>query len=258
MRMRRIVVGVLSIGALWCAAAQAQDVLELRDGTIVRGRFMGGTAETVRFEGDRGLDVFQRGEILALTFSAGTSTPPPPAAAPAPAPAPAPPPAPTPTRVTLPAGTMLIVRMDSTVGTRNSREGERFQARLAHDLESGGVVVAPAGTPVLGVVRRAQQAGRVAGRSELRLQLREINLGGTLIPIRTGNFSETGQSSFRDTARNAGLGAGIGAAFGGGEGAARGAAIGGATAVLREGNSITIPAGAILEFRLQDALVHTP
>lgn len=255
----RWIVAVLAVISTVCAA-YAQDVLELRNGTIVRGRFLGGTAETVRFEGERGLEVFQRSELIALTFSGSAAAAPPieTVSAPPPAPPPAPAPPPRPSRVTLPSGTMLIVRMDSTISTRNSREGERFQATLAHDLEAGGIVVAPAGTPVLGRVNRLEQAGRLAGRSELRLQLREINLNGTLVPIRTGNFSETGQSSFRGTARNAGLGAGIGAAFGGGEGAARGAAIGGATAVLREGNAITIPAGAILEFRLQDALVVTP
>jgi len=109
---------------------------------------------------------------------------------------------------------------------------------------------------VFGRVTTVRTAGRVAGRPELALQLRELDINGTLVRIRTGNFSDTGASSFRGTARNAGLGAGIGAAFGGGEGAARGAAIGGATSVLSRGDSITLTAGTILEFRLTDTLVH--
>ena len=250
-----LIVTLCSTGAI----CRAQDVLELRNGSIIRGTFMGGSATTVRFETDRGiLDVFGRDEVLALTFGGGGgggfTPPPPPPPAPAPAPAPAPPPAPS--RITVPSGTILLVSLDSTISTDRTRQDERFSATLTHDLVSNGQVMVRSGTRVFGRVTRSQSAGRTIGRPELALQLRELDINGTLVRIRTGNFSDTGTSSFRGTARNAGLGAGVGAAFGGGQGAARGAAIGGATSVLSRGDSITLNAGTILEFRLTDTLVH--
>lgn len=44
------------------------DTLETRDGRVIKGRYMGGTQRTVRFEGRRGLEVFTMAEIAALTF----------------------------------------------------------------------------------------------------------------------------------------------------------------------------------------------
>ena len=90
----------------------------------------------------------------------------------------------------------------------------------------------------------------MAGRSELALSLTEINVGGKVYPVRTSNFAERGKRSFRKTARNSLLGAAVGAAFGGKKGAGQGAAVGAATSVLRRGDSVTVPVGAILEFRL--------
>lgn len=255
MRVIGAVVGLLGL----VSAAVAQDVLELRNGSVLRGSFVGGTANTVRFDTGRGVDVFERNEVIALTFGASTMTDvatPAPVAAAAPVAAPAPAPA-QPTRFTLPSGTILLVRMDSTISTDRNREDERFTATLAHDLIADGRTVIPAGTRVFGRIASLRSAGRLAGRPELRLRLREIDLNGRLLEIRTSNFTDAGASSFAGTARNAGLGAGIGAAFGGGEGAARGAAIGGATSVLTRGDSITVPAGAVLEFRLTQPLTHT-
>ncbi|HBS28373.1 MAG TPA: hypothetical protein DEB06_02730 [Phycisphaerales bacterium] len=241
----------------------AQDVLELRDGRIVRGQFVGGTANTVRFENQSGMvDVFGRDEVLALTFGATTA---PPAATVVPPPAPAPPPAaappvpvasPAPARPAnffLPAGTILLVRTDQTMASNRNREGERFQATIEHDILADGQVAVPRGTRVFGRIAEIRGAGRVAGRPEIRLRLREIDMNGRLVEIRTSSFNESGASSFAGTARNAGLGAGIGAAFNGGTGAARGAAIGGATSVLSAGDVITIPSGTVLEFRLTQA-----
>ncbi len=244
-----------------CSAAPvcfAQDVLELRNGSIVRGTFMGGSASTVRFETDRGImDVFGRDEVVALTFGSGAAVVSAPVVSAPPVATPGAPVTPAqPTQIIVPSGTILLVSLDSTISTNTTRQDERFSATLTHDLVSNGMVMVRSGTRVFGRVTQSRSAGRTVGRPELTLQLRELDINGTLVRIRTGNFSDTGTSSFRGTARNAGLGAGIGAAFGGGEGAARGAAIGGATSVLSRGDSITLNSGTILEFRLTDTLVH--
>lgn len=256
MRKLRHVVSGIGI-MLMASVCLGQDILELRDGRIVRGSFAGGTANTVRFMNDAGyMDVFGRDEVLALTFgSAPVAT----RAEPAPTQAPAPAPAPErPAVVTIPSGTLLLVTMDSTLSTDRNRQGERFTATISHDVLVGGQVAVPRGTRVFGRISEISGAGRVAGRPEMRLRLRELDMDGTLVEIRTTSFSDSGNSSFAGTARNAGLGAGIGAAFNGGTGAARGAAIGGATSVLSRGDVVTIPAGSVFEFRLtQQAVIKS-
>jgi hypothetical protein len=78
------------------------------------------------------------------------------------------------------------------------------------------------------------------------------------LPILTTNFAEAGKGSFQKTARNAGVGALIGGAFNGGKGAGRGAAVGVGVSLIREGDSVTVPVGAILEFRLTQPLILQP
>src|SRR5437016_6751203 len=75
--------------ALVFAGAAAADTLELKDGRVLQGRFLGGTQAIVRFQVDGNLQTFSVNDIVALTFTnsyGATSAP-----APAPAPAAAPP-----------------------------------------------------------------------------------------------------------------------------------------------------------------------
>src|SRR5216684_916830 len=65
------------------------DVLELKNGQVLTGKYAGGTAGTLRFETGSGLQIIETGQSLALTFTGGAA----PSAAPAPTPQPAPPPA---------------------------------------------------------------------------------------------------------------------------------------------------------------------
>jgi hypothetical protein len=177
--------------------------------------------------------------VLALKFS---PPPPPPVLIPPPPPVVVGP-------VSVPAGTVLTVRMDTQVSSKD-KSGKKFSGRLVGDLMAGNVVVARAGTTVIGQVEQAKQAGRLAGRSQLQMTLVSIDFSGTLAPILTTNFAETGQSSFKKTARNAGVGAVIGNQFDSSGGAGKGAAVGVGVSLIREGDSVTVPPGAILEFRL--------
>ncbi len=157
-------------------------------------------------------------------------------------------------QVAVPAGTLLVVQMKTQV-TSDDKAGMGFQSVLLGDLAVEGSVVAKAGTTVIGKVSESKRAGRLFGKSELAISLTQIIANSQLIAISTSNFSEAGTTSFRKTARNSGIGAGIGAAFDGGQGAAAGAAIGGAVSLIRKGESVTIPAGAVLEFRLTQPVV---
>src|SRR5439155_24842558 len=82
------------------------DVLELKNGQVLTGKYIGGTAGTLRFDTGSGMQVIETGQALALTFTA-----PPTSAAPAPESTPPPATAAVPSSATVPAGTLLLVRM---------------------------------------------------------------------------------------------------------------------------------------------------
>jgi hypothetical protein len=81
-RARTIVAVVLG---LFIAGAAAADTLELKDGRVLHGRYLGGTQAVLRFEIKGEVQTFNVSDAVALTFT-GTSSA---TEAPAPAPAPA-------------------------------------------------------------------------------------------------------------------------------------------------------------------------
>jgi hypothetical protein len=235
---------------LVCTLAQA-DVLELKNGQVLTGKYLGGTAGTIRFETGAGTKVIETGQALALTFTASSSAAAAPAAAPKSAPAAAgAPAAAAPSSVSIPAGTTLLVRMLDGASSNDAR-GKRFTTTLETDLVVGGVMVAKAGTKVYGRVQAAQKAGRFAGQSSLDLRLAELTVGGSLVPIMTGPYAQAGAKSIGKTAKGAAAGAAIGAIAGD---AGKGAAIGAVASGLKKGQAVTVPPGTLLEFQLQQPL----
>ena len=63
----RIILLALSSFGFWLSS-QA-DVLEMMNGAVLNGSYVGGTATTVRFETDSGLQVLGTDDILAITFT---------------------------------------------------------------------------------------------------------------------------------------------------------------------------------------------
>jgi len=158
--------------------------------------------------------------------------------------------------VTVPAGTSLLVRMIDTVDSSKNAVGSRFSASLETNLEVDGVVVAPAGTKVYGRLAQSKEAGRMAGKSELRLELTEIVLNGTAYPVLSSDYQVSGKSSSGRSAKRilggAGLGAAIGAIAGNaGMGAAIGVVAGTTAAVVQKGQTVNVPSETLFEFRLQ-------
>jgi hypothetical protein len=158
--------------------------------------------------------------------------------------------------VTVPAGTRLVVRMVDSISGGNSRAGTLFTARLQGNLVVGNTTVAPDGALVFGRIIASGGASRVAGRSELSLELTDIQVNGTRFPILSNDYSVQGGNALGGTARRTAGGAGLGAVIGAiggnaGRGAAIGAATGGGASLLMRGEQINIPSGTLLEFRLQ-------
>lgn len=162
------------------------------------------------------------------------------------------------TKVTVPAGTRILVRMIDSVDSSKQQAGHRFTATLETSLQVDEMVVAPRGTTVYGRLATAQEAGRMSGGSELTLELTDVVMDGTAYPVVTSTYAIRAKGKGEKTARRivggAGLGALIGGIAGGGTGAAIGVAAGavGGTAVAaaKPGKQVSVPSESLLEFRL--------
>src|SRR5689334_2569281 len=61
--------------------------------------------------------------------------------------------------VTVPALTPVVVRLEETVSSNESRPGDRFRITVAEDVHVGGAVVIPAGSAGEGEVIHAARSG---------------------------------------------------------------------------------------------------
>ena len=262
----------LALGLFFVGAATA-DTLELKDGRILKGKYLGGTQAVLRFELNGEVQTFSTTEIVALTFTGnpGHSAP-----APAPAAAPAETPAMAPTagvasslsggNVTIPAGQSLLVRMIDGVDSSKNHVGDVFHASLETDLNVSNSIVARKGTDVYGRLANAQEAGHVSGSAELQLELTRMVIDGRDYPIVSSDYSLRGKGRGSDTAKKVGggavAGAIIGAIAGGGKGAAIGAGVGSAAGagvqVFTRGQQVKVPSETLLEFRLQQPVTVAP
>ena len=74
-------------------------------------------------------------------------------------------------RITVPAGTRILIRTVDAIDSSKQKTGFRFTATLETDLQAEDKVVAPRGTTVYGRLAQASSAGRMSGSSELTLEL---------------------------------------------------------------------------------------
>jgi len=257
------ILAAAALGLLLVGVAAA-DTLELKDGRVLQGRYLGGTQAVVRFQANGDVQTFNVTEIVALTFTGNSG-----AAAPAAAAAAAQQPA-APTAaggmVTIPAGQSLLVRMIDGVDSSKNHVGDIFHASLETDLTVNGLLVAHKGADVYGRLAEAKEAGHIAGSSELQLELTRMVIDGHDYPVVSSDYTLQGKGRGKNTAEKVGggaaLGAIIGAIAGGGKGAAIGAGVGagagGAVQVLTRGQQVKVPSETLLEFRLQQPAMVTP
>jgi hypothetical protein len=242
----------LSATLLLLAVSAPADTLTLKNGTVLQGKYLGGTADTLRFETSAGLQIVEFANVRNMSVSPSAPAPAPAIEAPAPAVAPTPASAAsvaTPaTAVTLPAGTLLLVRMMDSVSSRSS-DGTSFTTKLEYNLVANGVVAAKAGTVIYGKVQSATQAKRAIGRSTLDIRLAQMVVGGAPVSLATSEYQVAGAESLAKVAKAAGAGAVIGNNSGSGSGS-DGALIGVGVALLKPGQTLTIPPGTLLEFTL--------
>ena len=167
-----------------------------------------------------GVDPPPQPALTAVAASGAASTAPPPAAMPA-------------NRsvtesLTVPAGTVVLVRMASTVSSTNAHVGDRFQGFLDHDLAASGRLIATQGSRVFGQVVSVEEGSKVKGQPALGIALTDIEIGGRVVAMTTQPVVAKGEkgTGAKKMVGGAALGAGIGAIADGGHGAAVGAGVG--------------------------------
>jgi hypothetical protein len=165
-----------------------------------------------------------------------------------------------PKEVTFPAGTVITVRLASTLGSKTSNTGDHFNATIATPVESDGKVVLPKGTEALGKVVEAVPQGRFKGAAVLRLVLETVTLDKDSYDVQTSSVSRSLKGKGKRTATFIGGGAGggalIGGLAGGGKGALIGAALGAGAGTAGSAytgeKEIVLPAESALSFTLTE------
>jgi hypothetical protein len=162
--------------------------------------------------------------------------------------------------VTLPAGTMLPIILDTSVGSDTSRAEEPIAAHLARRVTLHGETVLDAGSRVRGVVTDAKASGRVKGLAHVAIRFDSLSPSGDdeRYEIRTASIGRTAESTKKKDALEIGApaagGALIGALVGGKKGALIGTAVGGGAgtgAVLStKGKEVHLAKGSALTLKL--------
>jgi len=160
--------------------------------------------------------------------------------------------------VTLPEGTVMTVRLNGKVSSKDSSSGDRFTATVAEPVQVDGKDVIPKGAAVTGTVTDAKARGKIKGSATLRLVLDSVTIKDAKYDIQTSAVARSMQGKGKRTAEFGGGGAAAGALIGGLAGGGKGLGIGllaGGAAGLAGGaftgnKDIVLPAETMLSFKL--------
>ena len=228
---------MLSMTLVLAAGVAFADTLELADGTLLEGDFVGSSNGIIMFDTGDGIEAYPEDQVVGLFLSAGVATA---EAARNEAPS----------MLTVPAGTRLVVRISETVDTRRHGAGHRFRGQLEGALVVDGVTVARRGTIVHGRILDARQAGRLVGSSEMAMAFTDIMVDDQLFEMSTsGLLAQGGNEAARTVGRTA-RAAALGGLISGSSGAKTGAKVGAGASIITRGGAINVPAGSIVETEL--------
>jgi hypothetical protein len=180
----------------------------------------------------------------------------------------------------VPAGTALMVKLETTLATFSNKAGDPFQGRLTQPVVLDGNTVIPAGATVEGRVTKVAEPRRISGKPTIGILPEALVLptgerfflDATLVDTNAGRDTDvTNEGVFkgaghdrRDEMETGGGTAGgmlIGGLVGGPVGVVVGGAIGaGSTGAhwLSKHRSATLPAGTLLTIELNRPLTMAP
>lgn len=258
---RRTVLACLLVGATGCAGGVDGVDLEQvpigttvdvtrEDGGVVRGALAARDDNNVRLTVGRTGREIPRDEISSVQLVDGAEPTVLPAAA-------------TFREFTVPEGTVLEGRLDSSIGSDTSDVDDAVEVTLTEAVVVQGTEVLPAGSTVRGVVTLAEPGGNVSGRARLAVRFRSVSVAGRdeSHPLSAG-LSITSPSTRESDARKIGIpaagGAIVGAIIGGKKGAGIGAVIGGgvgsAVVLTSSGPEVRLAGGTALSLPLDQAM----
>ena len=158
--------GLLVIAVCLLAPMVRADSLELKNGSLIKGKFMGGTESEISFQVGSSVQKYNIADIASLTFdSEGTTSDLPtqpgnsPSSEPARAAAAS---TNAPTYVTVPAGTRISVRTIDGIDSTKNHVGDRFKASLEEPLIANGKRQVARGE------HREEVSGGSGGRNDYR------------------------------------------------------------------------------------------
>lgn len=247
--MKKLMTATLLLAALTSSHITLADVLTLKDGQTLTGSLVSRDANGVVFDIAGQQLTFKSENIKSLSFGNEVAAPEVP-----PQPQPETPVAKaeekTAKDVIAPAGTRVIVTTNTTLNSRQHKTGHKFTARLEADMVIDGVVIAPRGAAVYGVISASKGSGRLVGKSQMQIDFTDIMLNNQMLSISSSDVNAVTEGTGKRTVGTTARTAAIGGLINGSKGAKDGAKVGLGLSVLSSGNSINIPAGTMLEFQL--------
>ncbi|HEY7499914.1 MAG TPA: hypothetical protein VH740_15450 [Vicinamibacterales bacterium] len=166
--------------------------------------------------------------------------------------------------ITIPAGTVLRLRVTRGFGSDISRVEDPVSATLANSVIVGGRTALRAGSVATGYVSEATRPGKVKGRGRVAVRFTRIKLASEseTYDMSTRSWVAVAPATKKKDALTIGIpaagGAAIGALVDGKKGAGIGAAVGGgagtAAVLTTRGKDVRIGRGALLTVRLTSPL----
>jgi len=180
----------------------------------------------------------------------------------------------------VPAGTALMVKLETTLATFSNKAGDPFRGQLTQAVQLNGKTIIPAGTVVEGRVTKIAEPRRISGRPTIGILPETLvlpngerfSVDATLIDTNAGRDTDVNQEGEfkgpghdrRDQLETGGGAAGgmlIGGLIGGPPGVVVGGVVGaGSTGVhwLSKHRSATLMAGTTLTIELNRPLAMAP
>jgi hypothetical protein len=182
-------------------------------------------------------------------------------------------------QTSLPTGTAVKMKLDTTLATFSSKAGDPFSARVVEAVVMDGKTVIPVGTTVEGRVTKSTEPRRIAGKPTIAIfpenlilpDGQRFMLNATLVDTNRGRGSDVDtEGQYKGAGHDGkdlteiGMGTGGGMLIGGLIGGAKGLVIGGAVAAtvtvshwLGKHRSASLPAGTELVMELNRPMVMT-